>query len=270
MDNELRDLTLMNTKGIHCLVMGKKNFIPRAVQAFKQALAQLENVRSADYTTKPCCQPKSSLEGNVLEVFNSSPLCSMEAQQDSFYVYNRAVFFKPLSDTSSIGLTFYNAILQFNLALTYHIKAHTSKDSKTIQRSLKLYKTCLKTLRELGVGGGSMAGRPPHPGGGETMIYLRLAALNNLSHIYSLTGDYDKVNDTLAKVFKFTVAQRPVLFSEDNHPEDCADEFVSSTTRDCSGILADRRTIASMNSAFVNEVLLNVMVAGPVSGAPMA
>ena len=41
-------------------------------------------------------------------------------------MYNTAVCFKPLSDTSSIGLTFYAAILQFNTALTHHVKAASS------------------------------------------------------------------------------------------------------------------------------------------------
>jgi hypothetical protein len=271
MENSLRSVALLNFKGVHALVLGRKNHVARAVSTFQEALVLLGQVQRQQQQCGAMVQ--SRRHTSCLEAFNSSPVARLEAQLDSsFYVYNRALFFHPLSDTSAIGITFYMAILQFNMALAHHMKlvntstkastrSHVNK--KVIKVAVRYYKQCLKTLKQVGVGGD----RPPHPGGGEALIYLRLAALNNLAHVQFVSGNLDKVHHTLGRIFKFSVAQRPTLF-QTQPMQDCSSRRNQNNDDLPPG--ARRPTANTMNSAFVNEVLLNVMVSGPISGAAAA
>jgi hypothetical protein len=176
-------------------------------------------------------------------------------------------FFHPLLDTSALGIAFYTAILQFNIALAHRIKLVGTntpplRNKSALEVAVRYYKQCLRTLKQVGVSGD----RPPHPGGGEAMIYLRLAALNNLAHVQLRAGNLDKVHDALGRIFKFSVAHRPTLFQ--TQPI----QYSSSQSQDNDNAPrgARRQTTNTMNSAFVNEVLLNVMVPGLVSAAAAA
>ena len=276
MENTLRGVALLNSKGIHALVMGRKNHLSRALSSFQEALGLLEQIQQQQKVGDRHDDAKASIKrpGQVtescLEAFVSSPVARLDSS--AFYVYDRTLFFKPLSDTSVVGIAFYTAILHFNMALARHIKIMASSDNinnkKRIKFATRSYKQCLKTLKRAGAYGG----RPPIPGGGEAMIYLRLAALNNLAHVQQVAGQYDKVRETLARAFKYSVAQRPTLFRRNNESaprrhafwRDCA--FHSDEVRNDSS----RPSGMTMNAAFVNEVLLNVMVTGPVDAAGAA
>jgi hypothetical protein len=262
MENSLRSVALLNVKGVHALVMGRKNHVPRSVSAFKEALALLDQIPKRHRHHDAC-------RTSCLEAINSSPVSPLEAQLDSsFYVYNRALSFHPLSDTSALGIAFYTAILQFNIALAHHSKlvgtnsAPPPRSKSALTVAVRYYKQCLKTLKQVGVSGD----RPPHPGGGEAMIYLRLAALNNLANVQFRAGNLDKVHDTLGRIFKFSVAHRPTLFQT----QPIQNSSSQSEDNDNAPRGARRQTANTMNSAFVNEVLLNVMVSGLVSAAAAA
>jgi hypothetical protein len=182
-------------------------------------------------------------------------------------VYNRALVFHPLSDTSALGIAFYTAILQFNIALAHHIKlvgTNTTppRNKSALKVAVRYYKQCLRTLKQVGVSGD----HPPHPGGGEAMIYLRLAALNNLAHVHLRAGNLDTVHCTLGRIFILSVAHRPTLLQ--TQPIQCSSS--QSQDNDNAPRGARRQTPNTMNSAFVNEVLLNVMVSGLVSAAAAA
>jgi hypothetical protein len=269
MENSLRSVALLNFKGLHALVMGRKKHVPRAVSAFQEALVLLGEVQRQQQQCDTMDESRPRM--CCLEAFNSSPIDRLEAQMSSsFFVYNRAVFFNPVSDTSAIGITFYTAILQFNMALAYHIKLVSTSTTisshghkRAIKVAVQFYKQCLKTLKQVGVGGK----RPPHPGGGEAMIYLRLAALNNLAHVQFVAGNFDMVHVTLGRIFKFSLDQRPTLF-QTQPMEDCSSRRNQHNDNLPRG--SSLPTANMMNSAFVNEVLLNVMVSGPISGAAAA
>jgi hypothetical protein len=269
MENSLRSVALLNSKGLHALVMGRKKHVPRAVSAFQEALRLLGEVQRQHQQSETMDESRRRM--CCLEAFTSSPVARLEVQlESSFYVFNRALFFHPLSDTSAIGVTFYTAILQFNMALAHHIKLVSTKttisshgNKRGIKTAVQSYKQCLKTLKQVGVGGN----RPPHPGGGEAMIYLRLAALNNLAHVQFVAGNLDMVHETLGRIFKFSVAQRPTLF-QTQPVQNCSSRRNRHNNNLPRG--ASRPTANTMNSAFVNEVLLNVMVSGPISGAAAA
>ncbi|CAB9513581.1 expressed unknown protein [Seminavis robusta] len=294
MENNLRSVALSNTKGIHALVMGRKKCVSRALTAFKSALTELEDTMATS-SCNHCCQMTTAAR---LEVFNSSAVTGLPALTDElpfyFYLYNRAIYFCPLSDTTTVGLTFYKCVLHFNMALAHHVKANNSTtssgDAKAIKSAIKYYKQCLRALSHLGVSGD----RPPFPGGGEAMVYLRLAALNNLAHVQTLAGDSESSQKTLARVFKFTLAQRPFLFNQKDQATSSSNSSTTGSTsttqpdgtpmEDCSSPQNNanpnnddrdehsdsRRANNTMNSEFVNEVLLNVMVSGPIAGAAAA
>ena len=274
LEDVLRQAALLNTRGVYGLVTKeRKNRIPKAVRSFKAALEMMQQAQKMAADRGP--QPSS--RHCYLEAYSSSPVAPkhQEVQDDSFYVYNRAIFFKPLSDTTPFGITYYTAALHYNMALAYHCEATTTTkttEAPALSRARRCYKQALKVLKQVGVDSSS-AGRPPHPGNGELMIYLRLTSLNNLAHIHRLARDYPQMEVTLRRTFQYTVAHRETFFAEDARQEDNNDSS-NKDDHDGHSHSGPRNSVSSITSnpsMSVNEVLLNVMVAtGPTAGASAA
>jgi len=294
----LRRVSLLNTKGVHALVKGRHNCISRSIKTFKVAIKELEQVKGLTrgnvYLPRT---PKQQRLTCYLEAFHTSELALMNEGStgfdDSYFVYSRAIVFRPLSDASFLGMEFYTAILKFNIALAYHIKSKLSSSSSEVlscsNAGLKYYKKSLKVLRDLGV----TNSQPPLPGGGETMIHLRLAALNNMAHLHTLSGNQKQAQQTLKRAFLYTLVQQPILLRSNNNDERRVPSLLSDTitvemysSNSSRGVpnavtslgsaasgwasIADQFSSLATNPGFINEVLLNVMVSGPVSGAPAA
>ena len=286
MEDHLRQVAVLNARGVYCLVAKKrKNRIPKAVRSFKAALAVMQAAQEEASSSAPH-RPQ------YLQAYSSAPVVPMQnknqqvedvasSDSDSYYVFNRAIFFKPLSDMSAVGLIYYTAVLHYNLALAYHCeatagvaKASSNEGKKTtltqaaaLSRARKHYKQALEVLTQAGIFG-KAGERPPHPGGGELLLYLRLSALNNMAHVHRLSHQYSKMRTTLRRVFQYTLAHRATFFAAQ---DDTAQQSNKDHNNSAAAAQANGLSSITHNQTFVHEVLLNVMVTqGPVVGAGAA
>jgi len=127
-----------------------------------------------------------------------------------FYFYNQAVVFYPTplleseSDIANVDLTFYSAVIMFNLALCHHMRGIRIGKNTLLRKARVLYRKCSQLMKQyLGFVGG--------------VHFLLIAACNNQAHICYELADAASFHVHLSEVKK--------LISKHNHMLTMKNEF---------------------------------------------
>lgn len=177
---KLQEIAHLNKVGASYLAVGNGG---SAVKAFKAALVTMSRIA----------------EDPIADgLFGSSQHCAFSSIQvpglesDSFFIFDQALVFEA---SSQMDLSFLNAILLLNLALTFHQKArHTGEEAK-LRKALNLCRLAGELITDMSFSSGS----------------LYLAALNNQAHIHFELGEYGRATCALQAMEK---AASEICFSE--------------------------------------------------------
>lgn len=145
----------------------------------------------------------------------------LAANQGNFFLYNKAIIFHPQKKAESISvtdyndniiyhnnnldLTFYSAIIIFNLALCYHKIGNTTGKSVLLRKARVLYGKCTELMKSYS-----------HSVGGTH--YLFVAAANNQAHICYEHANV-KCHYYLSKVRKYLSRYSHLLLESSLGPE---------------------------------------------------
>ncbi|CAB9516604.1 expressed unknown protein [Seminavis robusta] len=123
-----------------------------------------------------------------------SPVSIPNFDNERFFIYNCALMFQPVASPNftQLDITLYSAAAIFNMALAYHQRAvqtaGSSSASGMLRIAARMYDQCLQIVRSLPAGIESDASA------------LVLIVLNNRSHIYFETQNYEKASAMLDHV----------------------------------------------------------------------
>lgn len=123
----LQEACQLNNSGASFLASGNAG---SAVKALKSALVIMESISRDDAREDPI---KSHLASDATQATVEIP-----GLDDPFFIYNRAL----LLDTTSIqemDLAFSNAVVLFNLSLTFHQRGKTCCQEAKLQHALRFY-----------------------------------------------------------------------------------------------------------------------------------
>jgi tetratricopeptide (TPR) repeat protein len=145
-----------------------------AVKAFKTSLSIMEGVAGKADSADMC----SSTANKCL----SCPSAVIAGLEDSFFIYNRALLLDPAF--AQTDLAFANAVILFNLALTFHQRGKALGQLPKLQKALYLYDVSTKLIADMSSSAGA----------------LSLAALNNQAQILFALGEYSRGRELLDRV----------------------------------------------------------------------
>lgn len=150
-----------------------------AVKAFKTALAIMEEVASDESSANLCCQSQDMMPATA-----GCPSVVVPGLEDDFFIYNRALLLDAsiVNSAANIDLPFANAIILFNLALTFQQRGKACGDTAKLQKAVYLYQVASKLITNMA---STCSGA------------LALAALNNRAQILYSMGEYAQARSLL-------------------------------------------------------------------------
>ncbi|CAB9516447.1 expressed unknown protein [Seminavis robusta] len=123
----------------------------------------------------------------------------LEEDEDTFYVYNRALVLDPPSDVSMTDLVFLNASILFNLALAFHQHGKVRCQEPMLRKAINLYDLAARLIEDLSSSYGALV----------------VAALNNQAHIHRELCNFQDASQLLQQVH-FLSGQVPEPPMEDS------------------------------------------------------
>lgn len=174
---QLQEAARLNFIGANMLVNDDPN---GALSAFRTAIQLME---ALSRTEEAIGQLSSSRE----------KLCyAMDTpetdENDSFYVFSKPLLFQVSATEGDLG--FYNAVIIYNLALTFHLAAVRRGGDARFRKSLHFYSLCTDLIaRDQTASAGS----------------LLLAVMNNSTHAHFQLGNYKDFRDGLESLERHAV-----------------------------------------------------------------
>ena len=160
----LDQIAQLNKIGVLSLASGSEG---EALKAFKQALVTMGQLTQ---------HPESEVHFmSKVQTCTTQPLQGLNS---SFYLYNKAFVFE---GNLQLDIAYANALILFNLAITFHQRGISQRDESKLRRALSLYDLSIQLISELS----------PYSGA------LLVAALNNSAQIQYGLGDYQGACETL-------------------------------------------------------------------------
>ena len=171
-----------------------------AVSAFRTAVQLMEALSRTDEAID---QIRSNHEKMVysMEVPDAD-------EADSFFVFNKPLLFQVSPSAGDLG--FYNAVIIYNLALTFHLTAIRRGGDSKFRKALHFYNLCADLLAQ------------DETASSGTLL---LAVLNNATHAHLQLGDYKEFRAGIEKVEKHAAqltqrnASRPPVFEPHHFDE---------------------------------------------------
>lgn len=180
----IQEAARLNTMGASLLA---GNDLPRAVQAFREALSLMQSFINAH---------------GVPDASNNAqdPVCAsfqVKALNEPFYVFNEALTFEAAPD---MDLSLANAFVLFNLALCFHVRGKTENgtDSK-LRKACHLYNLCENLLA---------------PEESATNGALLVAVANNRAQCERELMQYDMAFERLQTVLDLAYSLLPAMNNE--------------------------------------------------------
>jgi hypothetical protein len=147
---------------------------------------------------------------------------------DSFYVFNKALTFDVPQEEVDLG--FFNAVIMFNLALSFHQHGLVFGQEDKLRKSIHIYGLCAKLLEgDATASSGS----------------LMLAAINNKAQVYFTLSEYDQARQELDQL------------------KTCAESVVKMMDNSTS-------ETSPFQPRDIDEFFLNIALMQPPTAAPMA
>lgn len=162
---KLHEIAHQNKVGVSYLAVGDGG---NAVKAFKAALVTMSGI-AQDPSTETLFLSKNH---------KCTAVDIPGLEKDSFYAFSKALVFEP---SSEIDLSFTNAILLFNMALTFHQRGSYAGETSKLCKAQSLYKLSCDLINEISSCSGA----------------LLLAAMNNQAQIHFELGNYAQAIDVL-------------------------------------------------------------------------
>jgi hypothetical protein len=174
--NSIEHVIQFNNEGASFLGAGEDK---RAFVSLSQALVMIQRMSEPavhslpiDISTSPPASSKSTeqLPGieKAVAIASQQPLLNL--QDSSYFIYNRPVAISPEAPRNHEALSMYSACVILNLALAYHRQGIRGNQFCT-QKAERLYEMITVLLREC-------------PMDDDTSVFIRLVAINNVSHIH--------------------------------------------------------------------------------------
>ncbi|CAB9526780.1 expressed unknown protein [Seminavis robusta] len=125
------------------------------------------------------------------------------ADTEAFFVFNKPLVFEMAPQV--VDLSFFNAIIIYNLALTFHHVAVRRGDLNKLRKAVHFYQLCCNLI---------------HEDSTASAASLLLAARNNATHAYLKLGDYEKFREGMIHLQQDTAnlsAQGSASLFEEQH-----------------------------------------------------
>lgn len=167
MFSRIHEASRTNSEGVACLASGDAL---NAVKSFRAALSIMEEV----------AQCVESVELAHSQAHNC-PSVEIALDDPVMFIYNRAIV---LDGSCETDLAFANAVILFNLGLTFHQRGKLRNDASKLQKAVYLYGVSSKLITNTASSSGALV----------------LAALNNQAQILFSLGDYVNAKDTLEQM----------------------------------------------------------------------
>jgi tetratricopeptide (TPR) repeat protein len=190
---KLNEISHLNKVGASYLAVGDGG---KAMKAFKGALVIMSDI----------AQDPAAGELFACSHQHCTSVDIPGLDGDSFFVYNKALLFE---SSDQIDLSFTNAILLFNMALTFHQRGRVANEESKLRKSQSLYKLSSELVPEISSCSGA----------------LLLAALNNQTHIHFELGDYEQFGATLKIMEKEASEICPAECSSSPFTQEHFDQF---------------------------------------------
>jgi len=241
----LQQAAFLNSAGATGLMTGESS--DACLHVFNEALALMEQVSMCPDLQKVGSEPPRV--SNTIECPSSFCSGSNDGSDDRFFVCRQALTFAPdygttpgVCNISEVDLSFYSAVIIFNMALTYHQTGLQQGDSPLLlQNALQLYDHCRQILNTIL--------SPP----GDDTDMLKLVTLNNQAQIhYVCMQSFSTVAPLLEEIRKLC----PVLLLNNSG---CT---AQSQSPQCNKFYS----VKTMKEISMNALL----VTGPPTAAPVA